>query len=184
MLQDGFSHSSVLEAANVMTILALSKLPSLYIAPCLSVLAAMGYVRFNSTRSVFEAVANVILSLTFVMVLKWGLAGVAAGTLVARLLVGSVSVPLFLCRKAAISGRSFIIYALFPGIISAILFSLTCFAITFFWPPDTWFKFGVHVLTAVSFWGLIAIVFLVPTEFRQKWYEVARGRIVKVCLSR
>jgi O-antigen/teichoic acid export membrane protein len=184
MLQDDFGQEDVVKAASVMAILALSKLPSLYIAPCLSVLAAMGHIRFNSARAVCEAILNVILSLIFVIFLKWDLAGVAAGTLVARLLVGTVSVPFFLCRKADISVRSFFVAAIFRGIVAAIFCSLSCYAMKLLWPPDTWFSFSINVLTIVLIWCLIALVLLVPQEFRQKWYGGVRGRIAKICFSR
>lgn len=181
MLQDGFDLRSVFEAATVMTILALSKLPSLYIVPCQSVLNAMGYVRFNAMRAMTEAVVNVSLSLFFVMALGWGLAGVAAGTLAARILVGSISVPYFLCLKAEIPVRHFIATVIFPGALAAVIFVLTCLALMNFWAIDTWTDFLLQVFSAVFVWCIISIFLLVPRDMRSDLKLAFCRRFLKKC---
>lgn len=127
MFQEGFGPQSVIMAANVMAVLAASKIPTLYLFPCISVLSAMGHVRFTATRSVIEEMMNVALSLLFILVFELGIVGVAAGTLAARLVVSSVAVPYYLCKKLNVSGIKFISYNLFHGFVAAILFSLYCF---------------------------------------------------------
>lgn len=166
MLQDGFDLGSVSEAATVMAILALSKLPSLYIVPCQSVLNAMGHVRFNAMRAMTEAVVNVSLSLFFVMALGWGLAGVAAGTLVARILVGSISVPYFLCLKTEIPIRHFVKTVIFPGAVAGVGFALTCAGFMSCWDINTWLDFVFQVFSVALIWCVIAFFLLIPKHMQ------------------
>ncbi len=181
MFQDGFDLSAVADAATVMTILALSKLPSLYLVPCLSVLSAMGHVRFNAIRAITEAIVNVALSLFFVMAFGWGLAGVAAGTLAARLMVASVSVPVFLARKASFSLRQFLVSVILPGTLAAGCFALVCTVFMRLWPLNTWADFVMQVGLAVAVWGVIATFLLLPKETRLKIKNTLFRRFAKDC---
>lgn len=181
MFQDGFDMQAVTDAATVMTILALSKLPSLYLVPCQSVLSAMGHVRFNAMRAVTEAIVNLALSLFFVMALGWGLAGVAAGTLAARLLVASVSVPVFLAHKTSIPLREFLVSVILPGALAAGIFSLVCMALMNLWAIASWADFVMQVGSAVAVWGLIAFFLLLPKETRLEIKKVLFRRFVKDC---
>jgi hypothetical protein len=141
----------------------------------------MGYVRFNAMRAVGEAIVNVVLSLFFVLSLKWGLAGVAAGTLVARLLVGSISIPIFLCKKVSISLWQFVSSVILPGALAAGCFALVCMALMSLWPLATWADFVMQVGTAVAVWGLIAFFLLLPKETRLELKNALFRRFVKDC---
>jgi len=180
MLQDGFDQHAVALSAGVMTILALSKFPTLYIYPFQSVLAAMGYVRFNAQLAVLEAITNVLFSLFFVLVLNWGLLGVAAGTLAARLIVPSFWTPYYLCRKAMMSGQSFTLLVIMPGCLATGLFSLVCFLQITLWPPVTWSLFGLHIILAIFFWAVIASLLLIPKEMRQQLVASLRNQMMKI----
>ncbi len=168
MFQDGFDMNSVTQAGIVMSILALSRLPSLYLHPCGSVLSAMGYMRFTAMRSISESIVNVVLSLFFVIKMDWGLVGVAAGTLVAQFLIATISVPLFLFRKSQLSARLFMAEAIYPAVLSGSLFALACFLLTRNWYPSTWISFAVHVVVAFLAWCLIAAVIWLPANIRRK----------------
>lgn len=181
MFQDGFDMQAVAEAAMVMSILALSKLPSLYLVPCQSVLSAMGHVRFNAMRAVTEAFVNVLLSLFFVMVLGWGLAGVAAGTLFARLLVASVSVPVFLSRKSEISLRHFLASVILPGALAACAISLVCLALNQYWTIETWIDFFLQVFSVVLVWCFIAAFVLMPKHMRLEMKQAFSRRFLRRC---
>lgn len=179
MYQDGFNLKSVSDAATVMSFLALSKITSLYILPCQSVLAAMGHVRFNAFRTISEAIVNVLFSLFFVLGLKWGLAGVAAGTLVARILVASISVPYYLCEKAEVPIRTFIVSVILPAIFAASLFSIYCYLVTKLWFPETWYGFFGHVFVAILLWLLIATPILLSKDLRQRIWNNSKNIILK-----
>lgn len=176
MFQDGFDMNAVAEAATVMSILALSKLPSLYLHPCGSILSAMGYMRFTAMRAIAESIVNVLFSLFFAVTLKWGLAGVAAGTLAARLLIATISVPVFLFRKSHFSGRLFIAKAIYPAVLSGSLFALVCYLVTRNWHPSTWFSFFIHVSAAFGVWCLIAAMIWLPAGMRREFLSALRTR--------
>jgi len=168
MLQDGFDLHSVTLAANVMAVLALSKIPTLYLLPCVNVLSAMGHVRFTARRSIVEALMNVALSMLFVLVFKWGLVGVASGTLGARLLISAVVVPYYMCDKLGISGLKFFTSSLAPGFLALLLFSLYCGVIREIWPVEDWLSFGEHIVAAIFIWFLITFAFLLPLDAKNK----------------
>lgn len=171
MLQDGFDSNSVAKSAVVMTILSISKLPSLYISPCLSILSAMGHVRFNANRAIIESIVNVLFSLFFVIWMNLGLAGVAAGTLVSHVLVGTISVPIYLCIKAEISAKEFLSRVISPGILAGGLFSFVCFFQIEIWQPTAWVEFLIHVVICLNIWFLISFFILFPVETRNKIYS-------------
>ncbi|WP_242637347.1 oligosaccharide flippase family protein [Desulfobacter hydrogenophilus] len=179
MFQDGFDMGAVVEAASVMSILSISKLPSLYLIPCQGVLNAMGYARFNAIRAISEAIVNIFFSLFFVMFWGWGLAGVAAGTLVARLLIASVSVPVFLCLKANISFKYFITSVIVPGFLSAGLFSSICFVLTNTWSISTWMDFAFQVFSAIAAWCVISFYLLLTIDMRLEFKKVFFKKTLK-----
>jgi O-antigen/teichoic acid export membrane protein len=166
MHQDGFDLNSVKVSAAVMSVLALSKLPSLYLAPCGTVLAAMGFMRFSAIRSIIEAFVNVGFSLLFVLYFKFGLVGVAAGTLVARILVATISVPALLFYKTSFSIKEFIIKLIIPAVVAGCLFSLVCFLMVNNYKIDTWFDFILNIGILLLVWSVIAITIILPRSFR------------------
>lgn len=178
MYQDGFSMDSVKESAAVMSVLALSKLPSLYLAPCGTILAAMGYMRFTAIRSIVESVVNVILSLIFVVFLDYGLIGVAGGTLAARILVATVSVPAFLFYKTKFPISKFIKSVILPSFISAIVFSIICFLFVRNYQIETWFDFFLNVILLIFVWIMISLAILFPKNLREKVLNIYSFRRV------
>jgi O-antigen/teichoic acid export membrane protein len=168
MLQDNFDERSVEASALVMTVLAIAQLPLLYTRPSLNLLAAMGYIRFNAGIAIIEALANLGLSLYFVLVMRWGLAGIAAGTLVSRLLVSGIWVPFYLCRRADIPLRRFVFATLLPGIFAAGLFAVFCLCLLWIWLPTTWLALWTHIAVATLCWAVLASVMLLPHDYRQR----------------
>ena len=157
-----------------MTVLAISQLPSLYMRPSLNLLAAMGYIRFNAGIAIIKALANLGLSLYFVLVMSWGLAGIAAGTLVSRLLVSGIWVPFYLCRRADISLRRFVLATLLPGIFAAGLFAVFCLCLLWFWLPATWLALWTHIAVATLCCSMLAAATLLPNDYRKR--AIARLR--------
>lgn len=168
MFQEGFDLGAVYMSGLVMTILALSKLPVLYLDPCLSLLGAMGHVRFNAILSLFEALTNVFLSLLFVLVFGWGLAGVAAGTLAARLLVSACVVPIYVFVKTGFSFREFCVSSILPGVFAGVLFSVLCKIQIHFWTPENWIEFFVQVAISCIVWVFIVRLLLIDKGFFKK----------------
>jgi len=173
MFQDGFDELSVSVSAGVMAILAVSKLPQLFIQPCTSLLSAMGHVRFTAGVTLLEAIVNIACSIFFAVILSWGLYGVAAGTLVARLFTSSLFIPIFLCKKIKISFSSFLARSVLPGFLAGALISAFGYGLLNFWSPDTWPVFFVQVFFITLVWVGVAGVILLPKDYRQRiWGKV------------
>lgn len=176
MLQDGFDMDSVSSAAAVMSILALSKLPVMYIQPCQNVLAAMGYVSVTAKISIIEALINLFFSLVFVLIFKFGIPGVAAGTLVARIVVSSFYIPYYLCQKLKISWYQFLKDAVLPGVLCSGLFSFICFFMLKIWEPETWYAFAAHIGFAVILWCFIGVFLLLPKDLSNRIIDIVLRR--------
>ncbi|SHJ57100.1 Membrane protein involved in the export of O-antigen and teichoic acid [Malonomonas rubra DSM 5091] len=170
MFQDGFGKESVFAAAEIMALLALSKFPTLIIQPCVNVLSALGYVAYTAKVTVVEAFVNLLLSILFVTVLDMGIAGVAGGTLVARLLVPSVAMPWYLFKKLRLSFSGFVKSAVLPSIVSSGLFSTFCWLGVTYFPPEKWSTFSLQVLLAVLIWFVLGLFLLVPVDLRIRFF--------------
>ena len=163
-----FGDESVRQAATVMGILAATKLPLLFVGASRFVLNAMGYVRLTAAIVALEAVLNLGLSLVFVLILNWGLAGIAGGTLAARLLVGTFIVPWHACRRL---GMSWWRYVVRQGGIELLACSVTLalfLAIRGLLPAASWGWFALQVASAAAGYSVIAWFVLVPAEDRSR----------------
>ncbi len=168
MFQDGFGEASVALSASVMTVLALAQLPLLYLLPSLNMLAAMGYIRFNALISTIEAVVNLGLSLFFVIMLGWGLVGIAAGSLGGRLLVSCLWVPIYLDRRQGFGIKRLFVSILAPASLAAGLFYLYCRVQVWFFQPETWVSFMSQIFLAFLLWFVIAVLIIFPADYRQR----------------
>jgi Membrane protein involved in the export of O-antigen and teichoic acid len=168
MLGPGFPKSSVEKAALVMLILAASKLFYLFTLGSRELLAAIGYIRFNAGIAVTEALFNLGLSLFFVMFLDWGLLGVAAGTLTARILVRTFALPWYACRKAGLSWKGFLVKIGLTGALSMLAFGGWCLLIRQVIPDGSWPMFCLQVVLALAGYAPIALLILVPTDDRER----------------
>lgn len=175
MLQDGFGEASVAVSASVMAILALAQLPLLYTLPSLDMLAAMGHIRFNAFVSMVEALVNLGCSLFFVLVLQWGLVGIAAGSLAGRLLVSCLWIPVHLSRINGFNLRRLFLVVLFPAAAAAGTFYVFCKVQLWVFLPASWLSFIVQVAIASLFWGGLAAIFILPADYRRRIGLKLRG---------
>ena len=176
MLGPGFPESSVEKAALVMLILAASKLFYLFTLGSGELLAAIGYIRFNAGIAVTEAFFNLGLSLFFVMFLDWGLLGVAAGTLTARILVRTYFHPWYACRKAGLSWKGFLVKIGLTGALSMLAFGGWCLLIRQVILGSSWLMFCLQVVAALVGYVPIALLILVPADDRKRFLGFLRSR--------
>lgn len=162
MLQEGFGESSVVLSASIMTVLSVANIPLFFIRPSVSLLAASGHMRITALVSIIEAFANLLLSLLFVLVFKWGLPGIAAGTLAARLLVPSVWIPVYQCKKFAgdIQKTQMMVWG--RALVAGLIYAGYCFLLAHFWHPKTWPSLLLHVALGAVVWCLIGFPLLAP----------------------
>ncbi len=176
MLGPQFDEASVRQAAVVMQILAGSKLLLLFSGASNSVLNAMGRVRLTASIVAAEATLNLALSLIFVLALGWGLAGIAGGTLAARLLVGTFIVPRFACAATGVPWRRYLAEVGGLGLAAGLLFAAVCLAIRTLLSSDTWPLFLSQVGLATALYALLAYALLVPPADRRRLRERLCGQ--------
>ena len=168
MLGPGFPMASVEKASLVMSTLAIANLFYLFTLGSRELLNAMGHVRFNAAIAMIEAILNLGLSLLFVSFFHWGLWGIAAGTLVARILVRTFFLPWYACRKAGLSWYSFIFRVGSIGILSIFTFACCCLLIRQTIPGDSWLFFCFQVVAALVLYVPIALLILVQKDDRRR----------------
>jgi O-antigen/teichoic acid export membrane protein len=163
-----FPQEAIEQAAMVMAILAASKLLYVFQWGAGSLVVAMGHIRFTTGLAVTQAILNLGLSLYFVLVLNWGLAGVAMGTLVARLLTDTFALPWYVCRKVKLSLRNFVVQIVGPVVLAGCIFAGICLLVQRFLPGDSWIVFWLQVGLALVCYLPVAMAILVPKSDRKR----------------
>jgi len=176
MLGREFPESSVRQAGEVMMILSAAKLPVLIAYGFGQLLTAIGYVHVMAGLALVNALVNLALSITFVVVFDWGLAGIAAGTLVARLLTETFVVPWYACRKAKLSWRHYVGEIWLRTFAAGGAFAGLCLLLRRMIPAETWLKFFMLIGLALLGYVPIAVVLLVPRDDRVRLLRKLRLR--------
>lgn len=169
-----FSGTAVAEAAIVMAILSASKLVYLPATGAEPLLDAMGRIKSVAAVAVVEAVINLGLSIFFVLVTGWGLAGVAAGTLASRMLVRGWVVPWMALRQAGLSYRSFFKVAA-VGLGAGAAFAAWCYLVKTLIPAESWLLFAVQVALALVGYAPIAFLLLISEADRRRVFQTLRA---------
>lgn len=167
MLGPEFSESAVEKAALVMMILAASRLFYLFTLGSSELLAAIGYIRFNAKIAIGESLTNLCISLLFVMAFHWGIWGVAAGTLISRILVSTFFLPWYACRKVGLNWKKFLMNIGFTGLSSAILTLALYLLVRKIISHDTWPLFILQIVLALAGYLPIALMILLPDDYRK-----------------
>lgn len=172
-----FPMESVRQAALVMAVLSGSKLLILFSYGCRTMLNATGHIGFSAKMTVAQALSNLTLSIFFVVVLDWGLAGVAAGTLVARLLADTFIVPPYACLKAGIKYRSYLSVVGGSGLSAGVLFVAICYGAQQLLPSSNWLEFFLQVVVVLVLYVPVALMLLVTVEDRKR----LNGFVLRLC---
>jgi len=169
MLQDNFGPTSVSVASQIMTILAIASLPRLFISPSFGFLAASGYVHVNAFISLTEAIINLGFSLVFVLVFDFGLAGIALGTLLARLLIPSCIIPFYHAKKLGTKSGQKQVVVIFKALIAGMILFIECKLVFGAFPVTSWLLLLAHAFWILIVWFPIAMIFLVPNDIIRLW---------------
>jgi O-antigen/teichoic acid export membrane protein len=161
-----FPMASVKSAAQVMAILSCAKLLLLLGGFSRSILAATGYIGFAAKMTVAEAVVNLLLSISFVLIFDWGLIGIAAGTFGSHLIFQTVVVPHYACAKAGMNWSDIVIKTGSKGLIVGVFLMIICFYVQRFLPGESWGIFSAQVSLTVLLYMPFAWFFLIPKEDR------------------
>jgi O-antigen/teichoic acid export membrane protein len=163
-----FPQESVTQAAQVMAILAGSKLLTLFGFGSRPLLAATGHIGFAAKMAVVEALTNLALSIAFVVLFGWGLAGVAAGTLIARFLTQTFVVPQYACRKVGINWWRYVMVIGGSGLATGGMFAAICYGVQHILPARNWPEFSLQVAVATVCYVPIALLLLVSADDRRR----------------
>lgn len=168
MYGPNFGEESVRQAATIMQILACAKFPLLFVGASLPVLNALGRVRLTASLAAAEAALNLALSLLFALVLGWGLAGIAGGTLGARLVVGTCIAPWHACANLGMSWRRYVMRIGGLELLAGSLLMALCLLVRQLLPADSWATFFGQVTVVTAGYAWIALWLLVPASDRQR----------------
>ena len=143
-------------------------------APTLA-LKSLGYVRTTATISLCEAVMNLVLSVTFVVSLGWGIYGVAGGTVVPAILVNAIATLSFMQRRIGLMAGTLLRQLFVPGLMAGMCFAGLCLLLRYIMPLKTWSAFAVGVAGLSMTWIPIGYRLLLPHSERR----VVQGYVVR-----
>lgn len=144
-------------AGQVLAILAVGHLLGLPFYTVSGVLYGLGKHRVIAYARLFEAALNVALSL--LLVRRFGIAGVAVGTVIPHIIVASVCLPMVLPGYLPLDRREYYLHVYIRPLISAAPFVAACWFIEHRIQPQSlpafmgWIAAAVPVYLA-GFWGL------------------------------
>ena len=121
--------------------------------------------------TVARGVSNLALSVFFVLVMKWGIIGVVAGTLASMVLVQTFIVPWYVCRKAGVSPQRLIFQIVGRGLFSICLTAGWYYLVRSMLPGDTWLMFFVQIALAVAGYLPVAWFLLVPPADQKRIFK-------------
>jgi O-antigen/teichoic acid export membrane protein len=128
-------------SALVLQILTWSTLAVLSSQAVGSILVGVGRARLAAVLSMIEGVANVALSVLFVLALRWDLPGVAVGTLIPMVIVTGIVKPLIVCRIIRMGFGTFLARTLLRWVPAGACFAAVCLALSVVVPEGSWTVF-------------------------------------------
>ena len=157
-------------AFTVLVILSITELvASTLIYAGMQLLNATGRLWFQVAGLACEGVISVSLGVFFVLVLDWGVAGVAAGALTGRLF--DIAITWYACRVAAIRWQV-LKGVLLRGVLAAVSFAAWCFVVRTMIVAEAWSSFFLQVGLAVAGYVPLALALLVPQADRARLYRL------------
>jgi O-antigen/teichoic acid export membrane protein len=141
-------------AGAVLAVLAAGHLIGLPYYPILNVLLGLARHRAIALSRVAEGSANVLLSLALIE--RFGLVGVALGTVIPQVIMVACVLPWLMPRALPISMREYYISTYGRPLVAAVPFAAACWAVAFLVEPAS--------LLAFFAWGLLTLpVYLLST---------------------
>ncbi len=129
----------------IVLILAISRFGHLANQSAGACLWGLGHVKTISKVSIAAAVCNLCLSIFFVMVMKWGIYGVALGTLLPMLAQDMVFMPIFACQKTRMKLTTYLRLTYLRWFVASIMFVCLCLGIHALVPTVGWSSFWLKV---------------------------------------
>ena len=179
-----FDDGAVELAATIMSLLSIAKLSQLFVGVSHDVLNAAGHIRFTATLVATEAIVNLVCSLVYVYVFRFGIVGIALGTVTARMLIGTFIAPHRACRLLGIRWSTYLRQQGGPGLVTGVCFAAICFAIRETLPGSTWPWFVTQVTLAIVAYGALAYWMLIPSSDVARIWNLIRRRLTMQDVTR
>jgi len=150
-------------SGRVMEILLISQVFVVGSNATYNMIYALNKVRWLSFVVAVEATVN--LALSIVLAPKFGLAGVAWGTVIPSLVVHVVVLPRYICSTLEMSLRQHLLQSWIRPAAVVVPFGCACFLASRFWVPATMAEFAWHIALLLPIFGLSFVLIL--------WKEVS-----------
>jgi O-antigen/teichoic acid export membrane protein len=157
----------------VLVVLSLSGIAGLFSYGIGTALSAIGHIRFNAVTAVLEATVNVALSVLFAWV-GWGLAGVAAGTLAALLLVRCIAQPVYACFRLQLPWRLYVTKVVLAGVPAGGAIAVCCAVIQALIPGESWAMFWAKVACVVGTAPIIGWLLIFSADDKVRFLKAIR----------
>jgi O-antigen/teichoic acid export membrane protein len=163
---------------NVLLILTISQFPAVAILLGGPVIMGLNKVRLGALLTLFQALANLALSIFFVKYLTQGIDGVAWGTFYPRILF-AMAIHYLILLWVDLPVWSFLKNFGLRWMGSALLFTIICLAVSHIMPITTWsvliFEIGLAILIYLPF----AWFALIPQSQRLQMSDLLKNRFGK-----
>lgn len=156
------------QCATILSILAASHLVAVSSLSCFQTLLGAGHVKLVAVITIAEGIANLCLSLFFVLVCDLGIIGVALGTLIPMLGFTGVLAPIRTCRALQYNLTEFAKATHFRWLRTALIFSVPCFAVAHLSLSISWPLFFAKVIFLITFYVPLGF-YLLLTKGEQKF---------------
>jgi O-antigen/teichoic acid export membrane protein len=134
------------DTARVLTILTVGSFSMLTGGVGGVIMVGLGQVRLSTLLTVLQGVGSLAATLIFIKVFRFGLPGVALGSMIFSLAVSGVLQPIIVCRHIKLTPGAFLTHALLRWCLAGGLFAAACCAVARLAPTDGWPTFAAKVL--------------------------------------
>ncbi|HUU22758.1 MAG TPA: oligosaccharide flippase family protein, partial [Phycisphaerae bacterium] len=135
---------------------------------------AVGYVRATAMIGLADAALNLLCSLAFVLLLGWGIYGVAAGTAVPYVLFGGSATLVLARRRLGLRVRAFLDKLVLPAVLAGALFALLCLSARLVVSPRSWGAFFGTAGVLLALYVPIALYVFLSGEERAAAFQRVR----------
>jgi O-antigen/teichoic acid export membrane protein len=164
-------------SAVILAILTVPQIASMSQYTSSTVLGAMAKHRILAYTALAEGVANLVLSL--ILVRKFGLIGVAWGTVIPHLVTTVFIVPLYTVRIVGLSPREYLLKAYLRPVLCALPVAALCYAFSINVRNPTWLLFGTEVAMTVTVFAALSYFVCLEPEQRASLLNAARQPFVR-----
>ncbi len=138
-----------------------------------SIFMGLGKIKWYSFLNLANALGNIGLSI--LLVRKFGIYGVAAGTAIPLGIYGTIVLPIYVCRELKVNIFGYIWRAYVPPILASIPFLIVMFIYNRYLDFSSLSQFFLYILLACMFYAFFAFFIALEKEHRMSLREKIGG---------